>query len=63
MKVVLTCNFSPWSAYSGGAQRSTHNLARALVRRGHRVKVVFTKAPLEHSVASHVQTRVGYPAE
>jgi glycosyltransferase involved in cell wall biosynthesis len=47
MKVVLTCNFSPWSAYSGGAQRSTHNLARALVRRGHRVKVVFTKAPFE----------------
>lgn len=47
MRIVLTCNFSPWSAYSGGGQRSTHNLARALVRRGHRVKVVFTKAPWE----------------
>jgi glycosyltransferase involved in cell wall biosynthesis len=47
MRVVLTCNFSPWSAYSGGGQRSTHNLARALVRRGHRVKVVFTKVPWE----------------
>ncbi|MBW2277375.1 MAG: glycosyltransferase family 4 protein [Deltaproteobacteria bacterium] len=47
MRIVLTCNFSPWSAYSGGGQRSTHNLARALTRRGHRVKVVFTKAPWE----------------
>jgi glycosyltransferase involved in cell wall biosynthesis len=47
MRVVLTCNFSPWSAYSGGGQRSTHNLARALARRGHRVKVVFTKPPWE----------------
>jgi len=51
MRVVLTCNFSPWSAYSGGGQRSTHNLARALVRRGHRVAVVFTKAPWERVVA------------
>jgi glycosyltransferase involved in cell wall biosynthesis len=47
MRIVLTCNFSPWSAYSGGGQRSTHNLARSLSRRGHRVKVVFTKAPGE----------------
>jgi glycosyltransferase involved in cell wall biosynthesis len=47
MRIVLTCNFSPWSPYSGGGQRSTHNLARALSRRGHRVKVVFTKPPWE----------------
>lgn len=48
MRVLLTCNFSPWSPYSGGGQRSTHNLASALVRRGHRVSVLFTKAPFEH---------------
>lgn len=44
---ILTVNFSPWSAYSGGGQRSTHNLAVALVRRGHRVSVVYTKPPWE----------------
>jgi len=47
MRCILTVNYSPWSRYSGGGQRSTHNLARALVRRGHRVSVVFTKAPWE----------------
>jgi glycosyltransferase involved in cell wall biosynthesis len=47
MRVVLTTNFSPWSAYSGGGQRSTHNLACALAQRGHSVTVVFTKSPLE----------------
>jgi glycosyltransferase involved in cell wall biosynthesis len=48
MRVLLTTNFSPWSAYSGGGQRSTHNLACALSQRGHSVTVVFTKSPLEH---------------
>jgi glycosyltransferase involved in cell wall biosynthesis len=47
MRVILTVNFSPWSRYSGGGQRSTHNLARALARRGHAVQVVYTKPPWE----------------
>ncbi len=47
MRVVLTVNFSPWSPYSGGGQRSTHNLASALVRRGHEVTVVYTRAVTE----------------
>ncbi|HMB93314.1 MAG TPA: glycosyltransferase family 4 protein [Rhodothermales bacterium] len=48
MTIILTIDLSPWSAYSGGAQRSTHNLATALARRGHEVAVVFTKPPWEH---------------
>jgi glycosyltransferase involved in cell wall biosynthesis len=47
VRIALTVNFSPWSPYSGGAQRSTHNLASALVARGHDVTVVFTRAPGE----------------
>lgn len=47
MNIILTIDFSPWSAYGGGAQRSTHNLAKALCRRGHDVSVVYTKAPWE----------------
>ncbi len=47
MHVILTIDFSPWSDYGGGAQRSTHNLAKALCRRGHRVSVVYTKPPWE----------------
>ena len=47
MRVVLTTNFSPWSDYSGGGQRSTHQLALALAARGHQVSVVYTKAALE----------------
>jgi glycosyltransferase involved in cell wall biosynthesis len=47
MRCVLTVNYSPWSRYSGGGQRSTHNLARALSARGHRVSVVYTKPPWE----------------
>lgn len=47
MNIILTIDFSPWSAYSGGAQRSTHNLAKALCRRGHDVSVVYTKPPWE----------------
>jgi glycosyltransferase involved in cell wall biosynthesis len=48
MRVILTCNFSPWSAYTGGGQISTHHLASALSRRGHDVNVIFTKVPWEH---------------
>ena len=47
MTIILTIDFSPWSAYSGGAQRSTHNLAKALCQRGHDVSVVYTKPPWE----------------
>jgi glycosyltransferase involved in cell wall biosynthesis len=47
MRIILTCNYSPWSAYSGGGQQSTHELASALARRGHRVTVVFTRTPWE----------------
>lgn len=50
MNIILTIDFSPWSTYSGGAQRSTHNLAKALSRRGHTVSVVYTKVPWEHIV-------------
>lgn len=47
MNIILTVNYSPWSAYSGGGQRSTHNLAIAYSQRGHNVTVVFTKPPWE----------------
>jgi glycosyltransferase involved in cell wall biosynthesis len=47
MRVVLTCNFSPWSSYRGGGQVSTHRLGTALAELGHDVHVVFTKVPLE----------------
>jgi glycosyltransferase involved in cell wall biosynthesis len=48
MRCILTTNFSPWSRYSGGGQRSTHNLASALAAHGHDVHVVYTKPPWEH---------------
>ncbi|MEZ4381276.1 MAG: glycosyltransferase family 4 protein [Nannocystaceae bacterium] len=51
MRVVLTVDFSPWSPYSGGAQRSTDRLAQALARRGHRVTVVYTRALLDRTQA------------
>ncbi|MEL6179384.1 MAG: glycosyltransferase family 4 protein, partial [Myxococcota bacterium] len=41
---VLTTNYSPWSPYSGGGQRSTHQIACALAERGHAVTVVYTRA-------------------
>ena len=47
MRIILTCNFSPWSLYSGGGQKSTHKLATALAQRGHDVTVIFTKSVLE----------------
>jgi glycosyltransferase involved in cell wall biosynthesis len=47
MRIVLTCNYSPWSAYRGGGQVSTHRLGTALAELGHDVHVVFTKGPLE----------------
>ncbi len=47
MRIILTCNFSPWSSYSGGGQRSTYELATALAQRGHEVDAVFTRPPWE----------------
>ncbi|HEU5077129.1 MAG TPA: glycosyltransferase family 4 protein [Polyangiaceae bacterium] len=55
MRIVLTCNFSPWSPYSGGGQRSTHSLATALVREGHDVNVVFTRTPWERFAVPRVE--------
>jgi glycosyltransferase involved in cell wall biosynthesis len=58
VRIALTVNFSPWSPYSGGAQRSTHNLASALCARGHDVTVVFTRAPGESFPIPSVPYRV-----
>ena len=55
MRIALTCNFSPWSPYSGGGQRSTHALATALGREGHDVSVVFTRTPWEHFEVPRVE--------
>lgn len=59
MNIILTVNYSPWSNYSGGGQRSTHNLGLAYTERGHDVTVVYTKAPWEHvDVPSDVPYRL-----
>jgi glycosyltransferase involved in cell wall biosynthesis len=47
MRIALTCNFSPWSSYAGGGQRSTHALATALAQEGHDVSVIYTRPPFE----------------
>ncbi|MEE9385830.1 MAG: glycosyltransferase family 4 protein [Nannocystaceae bacterium] len=44
MRIALSVDFSPWSPYSGGAQKSTHQLASALSERGHDVSVFYTKS-------------------
>jgi len=63
MRIVLTVNFSPWSAYSGGGQRSTHELASALAARGHDVTVVYTRPPWERiDVPESVPYRVRWAA-
>ena len=45
--VILTCNYSPWSSYRGGGQKSTHMVASALAGMGKRVCVVYSKGPFE----------------
>jgi glycosyltransferase involved in cell wall biosynthesis len=45
--VILTANYSPWSRYSGGGQKSVHMLAGEMARQGLKVAVVFSKAPWE----------------
>lgn len=49
-RVILTCNYSPWSRYSGGGQRSAHALGKAFAARGIETHVVFTK-PRWESIA------------
>lgn len=43
-RIILTVNFSMWSNYGGGGQRSTHNLAVEFCKRGYEVHVINTKA-------------------
>lgn len=57
MHIILTANYSPWSAYSGGGQSSTHNIATALSNIGHEVDVIFTKTPFE---TIKIPTRLNY---
>lgn len=45
--VILTCNYSPWSSYRGGGQKSTHMIASELARMGKRVCVVYSKGLFE----------------
>jgi len=47
LKIFLTIDYSPWSAYNGGAQNSTHQIACHLAERGHDVTVIFSKPPWE----------------
>lgn len=47
LRIILTVDYSPWSAFHGGSQHFVHQLALALARRGHRVDVVYTKPPWE----------------
>jgi len=42
-RIILTSNYSPWSSYSGGGQRSTHHLAEEFLDSGFDVHVVYTK--------------------
>lgn len=48
--VILTANYSPWSRYSGGGQKSVHMVATEMARQGLKVAVVFSKAPWEKVV-------------
>ncbi len=50
--VILTCNYSPWSRYSGGAQKSVHMVATAMARQGLKVAALYSKAPWE-KIAPH----------
>lgn len=45
--VVLVCNYSPWSRYKGGGQKSVHMVASAMAQSGRRVAVVYSKSPWE----------------
>lgn len=45
--LILTANYSPWSRYSGGGQKSVHMIATEMAKQGLKVAVVFSKAPWE----------------
>ncbi|HSQ41248.1 MAG TPA: glycosyltransferase family 4 protein, partial [Fibrobacteraceae bacterium] len=45
--VVLTANYSPWSRYHGGLQKSVDQLALAMSHLGVRVGVVYSRTPWE----------------
>lgn len=47
MRIIMTIDYSPWSRYTGGAQREVHEIANALANRGHDVAVVYTKPAWE----------------
>lgn len=47
MNIILTCDYSPWCSYTGGTQRSVHNLATHLVQLGVKTSVVYSKSPFE----------------
>lgn len=46
--IILTCNYSPWSKYKGGGQKSTHMIATSLKKLGFSVAVVYSKGLLEN---------------
>jgi glycosyltransferase involved in cell wall biosynthesis len=60
MDFILTCNYSPWSRYSGGGQASTHSLAQVLARKGHAVRVVYTKAFWESAEHPEVPYKISW---
>ena len=45
--LILTANYSPWSRYSGGAQKSVHMIAMEMARSGLKVAVVYSRGPFE----------------
>ena len=47
MKICLTINSSPWSAFKGGGQFAVHHLACALSAKGYQVHVLYSKYPHE----------------
>jgi glycosyltransferase involved in cell wall biosynthesis len=53
--VILTCNYSPWSAYCGGGQKSVHMLATAMAKQGLKVAVVYSKGKWER-IKPHPET-------
>ena len=48
--IILTSNYSPWSAYNGGGQKSTHMIASSLGEMGYKVAVVYSKGFFENIV-------------
>jgi glycosyltransferase involved in cell wall biosynthesis len=62
--IILTCNYSPWSRYSGGAQKSVHMVATEMARQGLRVAALYSKAPWEripgHSAPEYHEHWTGF---